>query len=46
MAANHSIIKIEATNELVGDPMEVKVFEFGRYILNQSLEDPDVIFGY
>jgi hypothetical protein len=26
MAANHSIIKIEATGELIGDPMEIKAF--------------------
>lgn len=46
MAANHSIIKIEATEELIGDPMEVKVFQFGRYSLNQSHTDPEVIFGF
>lgn len=26
MAANHSIIQIENTGELVGDPMEIKLF--------------------
>jgi cation-transporting P-type ATPase 13A2 len=26
MASNNSIIKIEATNELIGDPMEIKAF--------------------
>jgi len=26
MASNHSIIKIEETGELIGDPMEVKLF--------------------
>lgn len=46
MAANNSIIKIEATDELVGDPMEVKTFLFGRYSLNQSHSDPEVIFGF
>lgn len=46
MAANNSIIKIEATNELIGDPMEVKMFEFGRFHLNQSHSDPNVIFGF
>jgi magnesium-transporting ATPase (P-type) len=46
MASNNSIIKIEATKELVGDPMEVKTFEFGRYRLNQSHLDPEVIFGF
>lgn len=46
MASNNSIIKIEATDELIGDPMEIKAFEFGRYRLNQSHSDPDVIFGF
>ena len=26
MASNHSIIKIEESGELVGDPMEIKLF--------------------
>ncbi len=26
MAANHSIIRIEETGELIGDPMEIKLF--------------------
>jgi cation-transporting P-type ATPase 13A2 len=46
MASNHSIIKIEETDELVGDPMEIKLFEFGKFSLNQSIEDPEVIFGF
>ena len=46
IAANHSIIKIEDTNELIGDPMEVKMFNFGKFVLNQSIPDPDVIFGF
>jgi len=46
MAANHSLIMIEATGELVGDPMEVKIFEFGEFRLNQSNADPNVIFGF
>lgn len=46
MATNHSIIKIEHTNELIGDPMEVKTFNFGRFSLNQSHEDPDAIFSF
>jgi hypothetical protein len=46
MASNHSIIKIEATKQLIGDPMEVKLFEFGRFNLNQSHEDPEVIFSF
>lgn len=39
MATNHSIIKIEATGELIGDPMEIKAFLFGRFRLNQAPTD-------
>ena len=46
MASNHSIIKVESTEELVGDPMEIKLFEFGKFSLNQSNSDPEVIFSY
>jgi hypothetical protein len=46
MAANHSIIKIETTGELIGDPMEVKTFNFGEFDLNQSHEDPEAIFSF
>ena len=37
---------IEKTEELVGDPMEVKLFEFAELQLNQSHEDIDVIFSF
>jgi hypothetical protein len=46
IAANHSIIKIEATNELIGDPMEIKAFQFGQYFLDHSLTDSEVIFSF
>ena len=29
MATNHTIVNIESTGENVGDPMEIKLFEFG-----------------
>lgn len=46
MASNNSIIKIETTSELIGDPMEIKLFDFGGFELNQSHNDPNVIFGF
>lgn len=46
MAANHSIIKIEATGELIGDPMEIKAFLFGGFTLNQAPSDQDAIFSF
>ena len=36
MATNHSIIQIEDTGELVGDQMEIKLFEFGEFELDFS----------
>lgn len=29
MASNHSIIRLEETGELIGDPMEIKLLQFG-----------------
>ena len=46
MAANHSIVKVESTGELVGDPMEVKLLLFGDFSINQANIDPNVIFGF
>ena len=46
MACNHSLIAVEETGELVGDPMEVKLFEFGQFTLNQSHPDPEVISAF
>ena len=46
MAANHSIIKLKASGELVGDPMEIRAFQFGRYRLDQAPEDPRAIFEF
>lgn len=33
MATNHTIVKLKSTGKNVGDPMEVKMFEFGGYYL-------------
>jgi len=46
MAANHSIVKIEDTGELVGDPMEIKLFLFGEFSFNHSNPDPNVLFSF
>lgn len=31
MAVNHTIVQLEETKEFIGDPMEVKLFEYGEY---------------
>ena len=46
MATNHSIIQIESTGELVGDPMEIKLFQFGEFELDFSQSNPDVVFSF
>ncbi len=34
MAVNHTIVQLDGTGEYIGDPMEVKMFEFGEFQLN------------
>lgn len=46
MASNHTIVKIENTGQLVGDPMEEKLFNFGKFTLNESHPDPEVILSF
>ena len=47
MAVNHSITSIRETGEIVGDPMEIKLFEFGEYEITHDHEhDPEVIFEF
>lgn len=36
MASCHSIMNLEGTGKLIGDPMEIKLFEFGGYTLTAS----------
>ena len=36
MASCHSIMNLEGTDKLIGDPMEIKLFEFGEYKLTQE----------
>lgn len=31
MAANHTVVRLESDGKLVGDPMEISVFEFSNY---------------
>lgn len=37
MASNHTIIRVVSTGQNVGDPMEVKLFEFGGYEFHDVL---------
>ena len=31
MAVNHTLTYVESTGQIVGDPMEIKLFEFGEF---------------
>ena len=37
MAVNHSIVRVEHTNENFGDPMEINLFEFGKFEFTNKL---------
>ena len=36
MASCHSIMNLEGTDKLIGDPMEIKLFQFGEYRLTSD----------
>lgn len=41
MATNHTIVRLQSNGENVGDPMEVKMFEFGQFqISDEFIENP------
>lgn len=46
MATNHSIVQIEKTGELIGDPMEIKLFQFGEFEMDFSQNNPDIVFSF
>ena len=47
MAVNHSITSIRETGEIVGDPMQIKLFEFGEFEVSHNYDhDQDVIFQF
>ena len=39
MGINHSLAYLETTGQIVGDPMELKLFEFGEFEFQQSIKD-------
>jgi len=44
MGCNHSVVVYEATNKLIGDPMEIKLLEFSNFSFsNAAHEDHNVI---
>lgn len=57
MASNHTIINVLSTGENVGDPMQIKLFEFGGYEfedyvphsdndIHVSKEHQNILFGF
>lgn len=44
MATNHSIVQLQGTGQHIGDPMELKMFEFGEFQINdENIEDAEVL---
>ena len=47
MATNHSLSVIEESGEIVGDPMEVKLFEFGEFqVSNENHHHESILFSF
>ncbi len=47
MAVNHSITSIRETGQIVGDPMEIKLFEFGEFEIGHNHDDDhEIIFQF
>jgi cation-transporting ATPase 13A2 len=47
MAMNHTIVSLEETGEHVGDPMEIKLFEFGEFqFSNEQSDNSDIIMAF
>jgi cation-transporting ATPase 13A3/4/5 len=47
MAMNHTIVNVEETKENVGDPMEIKLFEFGNfYFSGENNDKAEVIMSF
>lgn len=44
---NHTIVNVEQTGENVGDPMEIKLFEFGEFkFSNEQSDRADIIMAF
>lgn len=47
MAMNHTIVSLEETGEHVGDPMEIKLFEFGEFSFsNEQSDNSEIIMAF
>lgn len=44
MACNHTVVKLEETGELIGDPMEIELLRFSNCRLTSETNNPYVIF--
>lgn len=44
---NHTIVNVEQTGENVGDPMEIKLFEFGQFkFSNENSDSSEIIMAF
>lgn len=46
MASNHTVVVIESTKELIGDPMEIKLLNFSGCQLVDKNDDSSVLFAF
>lgn len=46
MAANHTVVYIEASKEVVGDPMELKLLHYSQSRIIVESSDPSIVFSF
>lgn len=46
MAANHSVVYVEATQEVVGDPMQLKLLHYSQSKILVESSDPSILFSF
>jgi magnesium-transporting ATPase (P-type) len=46
MASNHTVVYVEASQEAVGDPMELKLLNFTQSQIVVESNDPSILFSF
>lgn len=46
MASNHTVVYVEASKEVVGDPMELKLLSFTQSNIVVESSDPSIVFAF
>jgi cation-transporting P-type ATPase 13A2 len=45
MASNHTVVRLEETGELVGDPMEIELLNFSQFEMEAETDNPAILFN-